>query len=174
MDELEFPTWRPTLCACVLHVSRLRMRDRYLGASLVPGESRVPSFFANQASRCVKSLAIGSVPRAPTMGGRLHCGLEVYTQSALSRDKGNRAGPTATNSAQTHKYHKFGSSHNTCNKYQYFVQTLHNVSRTAKPIRLHYTMLLPCKYNTLKRPNTSGGRLTCQFTARKRDVHTPF
>ena len=57
--------------------------------------------------RCVKSLAIGSVPRAPTMGGRLHCGLEVYTQSALSRDKGNRAGPTATNSAQTHKYHKF-------------------------------------------------------------------
>ena len=60
-----------------------------------------------QDSRCVKSLAIGSVPRAPTMGGRLHCGLEVYTQSALSRDKGNRAGPTATNSAQTHKYHKF-------------------------------------------------------------------
>ena len=35
-----------------------------------------------QDSRCVKSLAIGSVPRAPTMGGRLHCGLEVYTQLA--------------------------------------------------------------------------------------------
>ena len=37
--------------------------------------------------RCVKGLSVGSLPRAPAMGGRVHCGLEVYTQSALSRDK---------------------------------------------------------------------------------------
>ena len=37
--------------------------------------------------RCVKGLCVGSLPRAPAMGGRVHCGLEVYTQSALSRDK---------------------------------------------------------------------------------------